>query len=180
MEPFYDSSIQDTGSGGRGKETSEAFWSFSGQEVLAPLETTPQGLSWGEARQRLEQDGANRLKPPAGPAPFPFAILLIVSHATSDQFRSGWFLESVISAALIVLAVQTRRPFLESPPGKSLLLAILLIAAATALFPYTPLAGPFGFRPLPLFFFSAMGMIGILCMIAAEMAKRYFYRKVEV
>jgi Mg2+-importing ATPase len=96
-----------------------------------------------------------------------------------DQFRTGWFLESVISAALIVLVVRTRRPFLKSRPGKSLFLAIVLIASGTALFPYTPLAGPFGFRPLPLFFFPAMGMIVALYMIAAEMAKGYFYRKVK-
>jgi P-type Mg2+ transporter len=108
-----------------------------------------------------------------------FGILLWVLQADTDQFRTGWFVESVISAALIVLVVRTRRPFLESPPGKSLLLAILLITASTALFPYTPLAGPFGFRPLPLSFFWAMGMIVALYVIAAEMAKRYFYRKVQ-
>jgi len=63
MEPFYDSSIQDTGSGGRGKKTSEAFWSLSGQELFSPLGTTPQGLPRDEARRRLEENGANRLKP---------------------------------------------------------------------------------------------------------------------
>jgi Mg2+-importing ATPase len=108
-----------------------------------------------------------------------FGILLWILRTDMDQFRTGWFLESVISAALIVLVVRTRRPFLESRPGKSLFLAIVLVASGTALFPYTPLAGPFGFRPLPLFFFSAMGMIVALYMIAAEMAKGYFYRKVK-
>jgi Mg2+-importing ATPase len=68
---------------------------------------------------------------------------------------------------------------LKSRLRKSLFLAIVLIASGTALFPYTPLAGPFGFRPLPLFFFSVMGMIVALYMIAAEMAKGCFYRKVK-
>ena len=44
------------------KEIPGAFWNFSGQELLAPLETTPQGLTRKEAQRRLEQDGANRLK----------------------------------------------------------------------------------------------------------------------
>src|SRR5207244_11625357 len=32
-----------------------------------------------------------------------FGALLLIFHATQDQFRTGWFLESVISASLIVL-----------------------------------------------------------------------------
>src|SRR5512144_1266055 len=33
-----------------------------------------------------------------------FGVLLLILQATRDQFRTGWFLESVISASLIVLA----------------------------------------------------------------------------
>jgi Mg2+-importing ATPase len=44
------------------KEIPIAFWNFSGQALLAQLETTPQGLTRNEAQQRLEQEGANRLK----------------------------------------------------------------------------------------------------------------------
>jgi Mg2+-importing ATPase len=41
-----------------------------------------------------------------------FAALLLLLHADQAQFRTGWFLESVISASLIVLVIRSRGPFL--------------------------------------------------------------------
>jgi len=49
-----------------------------------------------------------------------FGALLTLLNATQDQFRTGWFLESVISASLIVLVIRTRKPFFKSLPGKYL------------------------------------------------------------
>ena len=43
-----------------------------------------------------------------------FGALLTILHATQDQFRTGWFLESVISASLIVLVIRSRKPFFKS------------------------------------------------------------------
>src|ERR1043166_8175228 len=56
-----------------------------------------------------------------------FGALLLLLHAPPGQFPPGLFLESVISASLIVLIVRTRRPFFKSKPGKHLLRATLLI-----------------------------------------------------
>ena len=39
---------------------------------------------------------------------------LLWLNATTEQFRTGWFIESIVSAALIVLVVRTRRPFFRS------------------------------------------------------------------
>ena len=50
-----------------------------------------------------------------------FGALLTILHATQDQFRTGWFLESVISASLIVLVIRSRKPFFKSRPAKYLL-----------------------------------------------------------
>ncbi len=36
-----------------------------------------------------------------------FGVLLWILHTAVDQFRTGWFIESVISAALIVLVIRT-------------------------------------------------------------------------
>jgi len=106
-----------------------------------------------------------------------FGVLLLILHAQPDSFRTGWFLESVVSASLIVLVIRTRRPFFESRPGKYLLAATLLIAAVTLVLPFSPLGGLFEFRPLPVSFFIALGAIMILYIVAAEIAKRIFYRK---
>lgn len=40
-----------------------AFWSISAPELLKLLQTTPEGLTGGEARRRLTLFGANLLRP---------------------------------------------------------------------------------------------------------------------
>jgi Mg2+-importing ATPase len=108
-----------------------------------------------------------------------FGVLLMILHATTGQFRTGWFLESVISASVIVLVIRTRRSFFRSKPGKYLLIATLLIVVVTFLFPFTPLAGLLGFQPLPMTILLVIGMIVVLYIIAAEMTKRSFYKRVN-
>jgi len=109
-----------------------------------------------------------------------FGALLTILHATQDQFRTGWFLESVISASLIVLVIRSRRPFFRSTPGKYLLLATLLTAAVTLTLPFTPLGAVFGFGPLPILFLVLIAIIGAGYIVAAEMVKTVFYKKVKL
>jgi len=106
-----------------------------------------------------------------------FGVLLFILRAQPDSFRTGWFLESVVSASVIVLVIRTRRPFFQSRPGNYLLAATLLIAGVTLVLPFTPLGALFQFRPLPISFFIALGAIMILYIVAAEIAKKVFYRK---
>jgi P-type Mg2+ transporter len=108
-----------------------------------------------------------------------FGVLFLIFHATTDQFRTGWFIESVISASVIVLVIRTRRSFFKSKPGKYLLMATLLIVVVTILFPFTPLAGLLGFQPLPMTILLVIGMIVVLYILAAEIAKRSFYKRVN-
>jgi Mg2+-importing ATPase len=108
-----------------------------------------------------------------------FGLLLIVLHATQMQFRTGWFLESVISASLIVLVIRSRKPSYLSKPGKYLLFATLSIVVITFILPYTPLAGIFGFSPLPLPFLLFIGLIILLYIFTAEVVKKVFYKKVK-
>jgi Mg2+-importing ATPase len=107
-----------------------------------------------------------------------FGVLLLLLHSTTGQFRTGWFLESVISASVTVLVIRTRKPFFRSKPGKYLLIATLLIVVVTILFPFTPLAELLGFQPLPMTFLLVIGVIVVLYIIAAEIAKRSFYKRV--
>jgi Mg2+-importing ATPase len=108
-----------------------------------------------------------------------FGVLLLILHATTDQFRTGWFLESVISASVTVLVIRTRKTFFTSKPGKYLLIATLLIVVVTILFPFTPLAELLGFQPLPMTILLVIGMVVVLYIIAAEMAKRSFYKRIN-
>ena len=47
-----------------------------------------------------------------------FAMLLLVLHADAEHLRTAWFLESVVSAASIVLVIRTRHPLLAKQAGK--------------------------------------------------------------
>lgn len=109
-----------------------------------------------------------------------FGVLLFILHATPDQFRTGWFLESVVSASLIVLVKRSRIPFFKSRPSKNLLIATLLIVIVTLILPFTPLGEIFGFSQLPMSFLLIAGIIVTLYTIAAEIAKPVFYKKVKV
>jgi Mg2+-importing ATPase len=109
-----------------------------------------------------------------------FGLLLLLLHATTAQFRTGWFLESVVSASLIVLVIRSRKPFFTSRPGRYLLMSTLLIVGLTLIFPFTPLSKVFGFSPLPISFLLLVGMIVVLYIISAEIVKKVFYRMVKL
>ena len=106
-----------------------------------------------------------------------FGVLLWVMHAREDIFQTGWFVESVISAILIVLVVRTRSSFLKSLPGKYLLAATVAVLIFVLILPLTPIANWFGFVRLPAVFY--LYMLGIIAayLFAAETAKRWFYKK---
>jgi Mg2+-importing ATPase len=109
-----------------------------------------------------------------------FGALLLVLHASQVQFRTGWFLESVVSASLIVLVIRSRRPFFKSRPGKFLLLATLSVVVVTLILPFSPLAGIFGFSSLPLSIVLLIGIVVLLYIITAEVVKTAFYKKVKL
>jgi Mg2+-importing ATPase len=108
-----------------------------------------------------------------------FGALLLILHASPQQFQTGWFVESVISASLVVLVIRTNGPFYKSKPGKALLIATLVIDAVTLALPYTPLAGLFGFSPIPPLFIGMLVIILALYMLTAEVAKHFFYRRMR-
>ena len=108
-----------------------------------------------------------------------FAALLFLLHANVDHFRTGWFIESVVSASLIVLVIRTRQPFFKSKPGTALWLATLFVILGTLVLPYTELSRLFGFTPMPLEFLPVLAGILFLYIVTAEIAKKLFYGEVK-
>ncbi|MEO0089593.1 MAG: magnesium-translocating P-type ATPase [candidate division WOR-3 bacterium] len=108
-----------------------------------------------------------------------FGVLLFLLHASTEQFRTGWFVKSVVSAALIVLVIRSRRPFFKSLPGRYLLLATSLIMLLTIILPWLPIGKLFGFVGLPISFIFVSFIILALYVITAEITKYLFYRKIN-
>jgi len=107
-----------------------------------------------------------------------FGILLFIFHANEKVFQTGWFIESVISATLIVLVVRTRLPFFKSLPGKYLSIATVLILLLVLIFPLTSLSSWFGFTRVPVAYYGWMLLIIICYMVIAELTKQWFYKKI--
>jgi Mg2+-importing ATPase len=105
-----------------------------------------------------------------------FAALLFLLHADQAQFRTGWFMESVISASMIVLVIRTHQSILKSRPSRPLFFATIAIVIISLIFPYTPIAGILGFEPLPLEFLLVLALIVGLYIFCAENVKRVFYQ----
>ncbi len=104
--------------------------------------------------------------------------VLIWLNATVEQFRAGWFIESIASAALIVLVVRTRRPFFRSRPSKLLTLATLGVVIIAVLIPHLPFASLLGFQTMPAHFYPILAFIIFAYIATAEATKVRFYRKI--
>jgi len=108
-----------------------------------------------------------------------FGVLLFMLHASPAQFRTGWFVESVVSAAVIVLVIRTRRPFFRSRPSKALLTTTLAVVVGVLLLPYLPLGRMFGLVPLTPLFMATLAAIMLFYVGTTEIAKTFFYRNVR-
>ena len=106
-----------------------------------------------------------------------FGTLLFIFHAAPDKFRTGWFVESLLTELVIALVVRTRRVFFRSRPGKLLLRTALIFIVLALVIPYLPFASIFGFVPLPAPLLLAVCALTALYILAVEAAKRYFYSR---
>ncbi len=107
-----------------------------------------------------------------------FGVLLWVFQAAPEEFRTGWFIESLLTELVVALVVRTRGPFWRSRPGNWLLISTGAVVAVALVLPYLPFSSIFGFVPLP-----ASLVLGLLALtgayvFAVELAKKSFYARV--
>jgi Mg2+-importing ATPase len=112
-----------------------------------------------------------------------FGVLFLMIHAAGEAlknsealFHTGWFIESVLSATLVVFAVRTRLHFNRSRPGKMMMVMTAIVILLVFLLPYSPLSGLLEFTPISPLYLVAMVAISLLYFASAEIAKRIFYR----
>jgi Mg2+-importing ATPase len=105
-----------------------------------------------------------------------FFVLLVFFQGDMTTFRTGWFIESVLSACIVVLVLRSRRPFWLSPPAIPLVGATTLVIAFVIALPFTPLAAHFGFSRIDGGPLVALLFIVAIYAIAAEWLKQWFFR----
>jgi Mg2+-importing ATPase len=106
-----------------------------------------------------------------------FGALLWLFQATPTEFRTGWFIESLLTELMVALVVRTRGPFWRSRPGHLLLASTAAVTALALALPYLPFVSVLGFVPLPASMVLAMIVLTLAYVAAAEAAKRFFYRR---
>jgi Mg2+-importing ATPase len=107
-----------------------------------------------------------------------FGVMLWVFHANASLFRSGWFVESLATQALVVFIIRTRRvPFFHSRPSRPLLVTTVAVALVGLGLPYSPVAHTLGFRSLPPLFLGILVAMTATYLTLAEIGKAYFYRR---
>ena len=107
-----------------------------------------------------------------------FGVMIGVLHAHAPEFRTGWFVESLATQTLVIFVIRTRRvPFWRSKPSLPLLLTVTACALVGVILPYTPLAGPLGFVPLPASFLLILCAMIVTYLAVAEVGVAYFFRK---
>jgi Mg2+-importing ATPase len=106
-----------------------------------------------------------------------FGVLRLGFGADATLFRSGWFLESVVTELAVLLLLRTHRAFYRSRPSRLLVGASAALAAVTLGVLYSPIAGLLGLEPLPPGVLLTLVAITVGYVAATEVAKRVFYRR---
>ncbi len=106
-----------------------------------------------------------------------FGFLLVAMHAVADVFRTGWFVESLLTQLAVVLVVRTHKSFWHSRPGTLLAWLTLAVAVLALLIPDLPGADWFGFTPLPAAVMAGLLTITLLYLAVSETSKRLFFRR---
>ena len=106
-----------------------------------------------------------------------FFIMLWVFHASEALFHTGWFVESLATQTLVLFIIRTAGNPLRSRPSLPLTITTLLAVFVGIILPYTPLAGPLGFTPLPALYFLFLAGMTITYLLLVEVVKRWLMRR---
>jgi P-type Mg2+ transporter len=98
--------------------------------------------------------------------------------AKAALFQTGWFVESLMTQTLIIHVIRTNLvPFVQSRASWQLTMTSVVIMAAGAYLPYSPLAPYLGFVPLPLLYWPIL-LLTLLCYVGlTQLVKTWLIRK---
>lgn len=108
-----------------------------------------------------------------------FTMLFVFNAWTNASlFQTGWFVESILTQTLIIHIIRTaRKPFIESWASPPLIISTIIICAIAVALPYSPLAGPLGFQPLPALYWPIIAGFLLGYAVLTTIVKTWFIRR---
>ena len=106
-----------------------------------------------------------------------FLVMLAVFHASEALFHTGWFVESLATQTLVLFVIRTVGNPLRSRPSKPLAISVILVVIFGLIIPYTPLAGPLKFVPLPGLYYLFLAIMIITYLLLVEIVKGRLMRR---
>lgn len=100
-----------------------------------------------------------------------FAALLGLFHTPAGAFRTGWFVESIVTQILVIFLIRTAGPFWRSRPDRKLTVTSFGALFAALLLALTPLGTVFGFTALPPGVLPVILLIALAYLVLAELLK---------
>ncbi len=105
-----------------------------------------------------------------------FGVMIFILHASHELFRTGWFVESLSTQALVIFLIRTQRvPFFRSRASAALTVTTLAVVLAGALLPFTRIGTFIGFVPLPPAFYLILAAMVVIYLSLIELGKAYFF-----
>jgi Mg2+-importing ATPase len=105
-----------------------------------------------------------------------FYVLLAVFKSSEALFHTGWFVESLATQTLVLFVIRTAGNPLSSRPSIALTVTTVTVVVVGLVIPFTPIAAPLGFVPLPALYFGFLGIATVTYLGFVEIVKRRLMR----
>jgi P-type Mg2+ transporter len=102
-----------------------------------------------------------------------FYLLHWVFHASTEVFRTAWFVESITTQILVIFVIRTTRPFWKSRAHPVLTATSLGALSAAFVLALAPIGKIVGFNTIPLPIMASIAGLTLVYLILAEALKRY-------
>ncbi|HEY6828425.1 MAG TPA: magnesium-translocating P-type ATPase [Gemmatimonadaceae bacterium] len=101
-----------------------------------------------------------------------FGVLLMLFRSTPAAFRTGWFMESLMTQSFVLFVIRTTGNPFRSRPSPLLAATVCGAVVVGLAIPFTPLAGVLGFVSPPASFVLFVVVVTATYLFAVELAKR--------
>jgi Mg2+-importing ATPase len=108
-----------------------------------------------------------------------FWALLTVFRGSEAHFHTGWFVESLATQTLVLFVIRTAGNPFRSRPSAPLSATVILVVLVGSLLPFSSLASPLGFTPMPGSYFLFLVAITTSYLLLVEVVKRRLIARLQ-